>query len=155
MARRLEGQEFNSAYNNGVSAIAHRTVREHAYRCSEIVKRLTEEHGGSSSPLADAIEAALQNSNGPIFTFASTERVAESPWFTGDGFDLYALLTHIEQEGGVIARSLYVPFSNGLELGFHGTAAQVLELGWVASGWQFFQTFGITLDELRARVAKR
>lgn len=155
MARRLEGQEFNSDYNNGVSAIAHKTVREHAYRCSEIVTRFTQEHGGSHSPLAGGIEAALRSTQGPIFTFASTERVAESPWFTGD-FDLYGtLLAHIEQEGGVITRGLYVPFSNGMEVGLHGQKLQCIELGWVASGWQFFQTFGVTLDELQVRIAKK
>lgn len=156
MARRLEGQKFITCYNNGVSAIANELVLDHSWRCSRIVRRLTE--GKLNIAILDnMLTGALRNSRGPIFTFASWERVADSPWFAGDAALYEALLGHIEHEGGVISQSpfFYVPFSNGLELGLHDIAAQVSELAWVTSDWQFSQTFGITVGELRREAAKR
>ena len=165
MARRLEGQRFIADYNNGVRAIAHELVWTHYQRCTEIVRRLTGDEivrrlaneGLTESMLVNTLEDALHSTDGPVFTFASPERVAESPWFTGDFTLLEKLCKYIESEGGIIkGTGLYVPFSNGLEVGFHGAEAQAEELAWVTNGWQFFQTFGITVEALELMaVAKK
>ena len=54
MTRRLEGQQFVTSYNNGVSVIAHGMIWEHMRRCDRIVQRLT--NGGFSPQLAVALD---------------------------------------------------------------------------------------------------
>ena len=146
MARSLEGKWFHICYNNGVYAVVSHEIYENIRRKRQILVRLEMER--------DLIPHIPET---PIFTFAGKDRVAKSPWFTGnDGDsddrknDWHRLMNYIHREGGhYIDATFYVPFSNGCETGLHGPATQCDELRYVTTDAQFKETFGISLAELR------
>lgn len=157
MARRLEGRRFYANYNNGVRAIASAEVVMTGRKRRMIELWISDKSSDDYSrrqTLLEATKTGLAHLRlTPIFTFADSERVKEQPWFTGDN-DLHLLLTgYIAEEGGVISLGLYVPFSNGAEMGAHGPEAMSEELKFVTTDGQFEETFGITLKELRERIA--
>lgn len=63
---------------------------------------------------------------------------------------LAALHRHIRTNGGRIEspHSIFVPFSNGTEMGYAGLEAQCRELKYVTTDEDFATEFGITPEEL-------
>ena len=154
MARSLEGRWFHLCYNSGVHALVSNEVYENQMRRNAIIL----------APMMDRLREQIDKRDilphipdRPIFTFARQERVQKSPWFTGmdtdtPGYpsDLKRLLNYITRNGGQFANAgFYVPFSNGTEMGRHGTDSQFNELRYVTTNSQFEETFGISLNELR------
>ncbi len=160
MARRLEGQVFYTGYNNGVQALAHESV----VRNMELVNKIASWHDNPKNGFQDydrrrvhvkaALEALGHIPTKPIFTFAGKERAEAQPWFTGDTYDLDLLLKYLQSEGARIGTGLYVPFSNGAEMGIHGIEAMQSELGYVTTRSQFKEVFGISMDELCDLIAR-
>lgn len=156
MARSLEGKWFHNCYNNGVEAVVSHEIWENIEKRYAIVRAL--------GLLEDVREKIVWKEDilphlpeMPIFTFASTDRVTKSPWLTGTRSsedrenDLHRLLNYITKNGGWFSNiPFYVPFSNGAEMGLHGPKAQLSELRYVTTNSQFEETFGVSLDELRA-----
>lgn len=150
MTRSLEGKVFYENRNNGVFAIVSQEVQLDRARFDSIRTRLTR-NGVADGPKFDAalIEAVpLQRM--PIFTFAGgVARYEVSPWFTGNEPIFWALREHILGAGGQLyEHSIFVPFSNGTEMGHAGLEAQCRELKYVTTDEQFIQTFGIALKDL-------
>lgn len=154
MARRLEGKVFLICQNNGVMAI---TPLDYSRETAELVKRLCDYYSSQNWTSAEAekaegavLEIVLRKS---VFTFARTERVNDSPWFTGDFPLLNVVMGYIREQGGEIREGwLYVPFSNGYELMLHGVKALQDELRWITTDKQFDEEFGITRAELLSRM---
>jgi len=148
MARSLEGQEFLYSYNGGVNALVDRQTWLGLNKADQILKAIWQHDPGSKVAIN-----YLPTVTTPIFTFANHKRVQTSPWFTGHTEHLEKLYDHIRRHGGKLCSeygNFYVPFSNGSETGLHGKEEQIRELQYVTSRQQFFQTFGITLEELWA-----
>jgi len=94
----------------------------------------------------------------PIFTFTVNDnRFDSQPWFTGGLSMLMELEKHIEDEGGKIEtnENLYVPFSNGDEMGHNGDDYMRSELQFVTTREQFCETFGIDVSEIRRQAYSR
>lgn len=156
MARRLEleGRVFLICQSNGVMAI---TPLDYSRETAELVKRLCNYYSSQKWTSAEAEKtesAALETVLcKPVFTFARTERVKDSPWFTGDFPLLQVVMDYIRERGGEIRETeFYVPFSKGNELGIHGIKALQDELRWITTDTQFEEEFGITRTELLARM---
>lgn len=145
-ARRLEGRVFCTAYNNGVYAIVTADVMANLSRVGKIVARLRamdveDEH-------VDIWKMFAHIPRTPIFTFTREERAKESPWFTGDEMVYHALVDYlIPGTGGEVRSSgFFVPFSNGMEVGIHGSKAQQDELRHVTTEQQFREAFGVSFE---------
>ncbi len=147
MERRFEGRVFYKCSNNGVTALAEKSVIKVAEKRLEIMNAL-----GDRLLSVDNLPQWFRP--GPIFTFASTERVKNSPWLTGSSDLLECLLEEIRFEDGEIIEgiSFFVPFSNGSEIGLHGAEAQKEALSYVTTEEEFESTFGISKDELISRA---
>jgi len=86
----------------------------------------------------------------PIFTFCNDDRFKTSPWYTGSLSLLAKLKKYLGENGGVTFNDsgIFVPFSNGAEVGIHGEDAQRSELRNVTTAGQFRDAFGISIEEL-------
>ena len=159
MARILEGKVFYEDYNNGVYAMVSDTVYWGRAQFDRIRQKLADK--GRCSFLGDgrlfdvALAETVPLPRMPIFTFVvSTPRYSESPWFTGDELILSDLRAHIRDVGGqILRRSIFVPFSNGKEMGLHGVEAQLAELKYVTTEEQFVEAFGISMGEVVKKYA--
>ena len=146
-------KKYFSCYNNGVTAI----VSEEAYNDFGKLARIyhyfcSQDTDPKCELRKTAYEAVMHLANHPTFTFARSERVSESPWFTGDNELAGALMIHIRTSGGSVdQRGFQVPFSNAVELGIHGQDSMKKELAYVTTEEQFRETFGITRAELLAK----
>lgn len=144
MAGSLTGVTFFQNSNNGVTAL----IREDLQQNNEKVTRI--HHTLEPSKLGqvrDAIYDALSHiPQKPVFTFVSRERLFRHPWFTGDETLLVMIEEYIRKEGGTVTNnsSVWVPFSNGSEMGLHGLDAQRDELAYVTSEADFVAMFGTT-----------
>lgn len=155
--------EVRTDFNNGVQAICTEETNaawNQRRRILEVVEaryETTVDHNNSVELISRkkvAIAAAERSlpPSGPIFTFAIPERVACSPWFTGAHDDCRRLILHLEHTTELrVHQGLFVPFSNGCELGYHGPEALESELKFVTSPQQFRETWGISIQELRER----
>lgn len=154
MTRSLEGKVFYEDRNNGVYALVAEEVFNSRVRFDKIRQVLSAHPPVNDGRQFDvALLSAIPLPRRPIFTFVSSQtRSDESPWFTGNEAMLDNLREHILDEGGRIEQSsVWVPFSNGAEMGYHGLDAQCAELWYVTTDEQFFQAFGITLEDLKKR----
>lgn len=147
MARSLEGKWFHTCYNNGVEAVVSHEVFENIRRKRLILTKLKVKN-----------DLLPHISEVPIFTFVNIGRLEESPWFTGtcstrddpNVSDVRLLLNYITRNGGHFGGAMfYVPFSNGAEMGLHGSQSQRDELRYVTTDAQFMEAFGVSLNELR------
>ena len=151
---------YYTNYNNGVTALISEEVSRDIKKQNTIwqlcAKRDAEKAYGDRM-LGATASSALNHLCVPIFTFVDPERAAESPWFTGDNKLLNALLDHINENGGFILtehNNFYVPFSNGSELGMHGEESMKRELAYVTTEMQFRGTFGVSIQEIKARICR-
>ena len=147
-------KKYYSCYNNGVTAIVSEEVLHDIEKFNKIYHLFIEQEKGK--PYTDERKLAHVASEGvrhlatPVFTFARTERVAESPWFTGDTEVLDRLRSYIRYTGGTIeSEGFHVPFSNGMEYGMHGHEAMTHELSYVTTEQQFREAFGISIAQLK------
>ena len=148
-------KRFFLAYNNGVAALAPEHVILDAQKAWD-VRRAIEgmgSRGDSADRLAKVDAARLGVAhvpNVPIFTFVDNERFKGQPWFTGTTEELAVLRTHILSTGAEIISEGrgYVPFSNGMEMGYHGVREMEDELRFVTTELQFVEEFGVTMREL-------
>ena len=162
MTRSLVGKKFYTSFNNGVEAIVAEDVFLGMVQVEAITAILEKnecDRGGliCPYPVTEAIEKGLKHfAQTPIFTFADADRVASSPWITGNRRLLRVLLEYIQEEGGAYREGMvYVPFSNAAEIGAHGVAAQAKELAYTTTDQQFRDTFGIGPRELDVWYAER
>ena len=161
MTRRLEGKKFFVKEKNGVTSIATEEVvrgweRKETIMCAFRTHVLRQFQQPKSGLLAAAYEKGVSHIPiTPIFTFASWERMATQPWFTGNSVLYAVLLEYIRYEGGVIEGNAgYVPFSNGRELGHDGPDLMEYELGFITTDTQFRDTFGIGPREVEKWYAE-
>jgi hypothetical protein len=150
--RRLEGQVFHTGFNNGVSALAHEAVVANFRKQNAIMNALKNLQTKEDRELIySALDGHLPAY--PIFTFVRPERFKDSPWFTGDDKLFIALTEYLKNHGArVIHQGLFVPFSNGYEVGAHGVDAQAGELCYVTSDEEFEKTFGVSIKELQKLI---
>jgi hypothetical protein len=157
MARSLEGKKFFKWLNNGVCALVRSDVYAQWHRVNNIKLKLLyggEHHGRTNDEVIEAVNRGLAHIPvTPYFTFVPERRLEDSPWHTGDKQLLGFLLTYIHKEGGYFeeGRNVYVPFSNGAELGLSGLAGQEDQLKYVTTDQQFADTFGISAEEIQRR----
>lgn len=134
MERRLKhlaGKRFYIAHNNGVYAIAD----EESYFAIIGGKTLIE----TASP---------KESNWRVFTFVRRERWNRDHWFLGTHGMLNRLIEELETSGAEIIRvgqDMYVPFSRG-------NLPHPPEWRIIRRESDFFEVFGIRLEELREEV---
>lgn len=141
---------FVTERNNGVIALATlETALDHMRSCrlAALTKKrfLASPYHGNS----ECVDRLAHS--GPIFTFAHSDRVSDGPWFTGTYELHYHLTTWLAEQGVTFMNGLYVPFSNGLEVGLHGEDAMRAELRYVTTHRDFIDVFGITPSELMAK----
>ncbi len=141
---------FYTDYNNGVQVLISEEVMMDIRKKNAISLFYREaEREKSGKGFAQIADDAVPLVGTPTFTFTRRERVQDQPWFTGDNDFLEVLVAHIRENGGHIVKGgIYVPFSNGSELGMQGTEAMARELVYVTSEQQFRDTFGISIAEL-------
>lgn len=152
MAQRMDGRVFFEAGNNGVFALVSAEVQHNRDRFEQIRKQLCQ-HGRvrvTGREFDEALLRVLPLRTTPIFTFTLHERYKESSWFTGDLQMQAELINHIRRSGGSIDRSrpIFVPFSNGVEMGHAGLDAQCRELRFVTTDEDFVKEFGIYPQDL-------
>lgn len=134
MERRLKhlaGKRFCIARNNGVYAIAD----EESYFALL---------GGKNS--IEAISPEVNTWN--VFTFVRRERLNRDHWFLGTHEMFECLIQELEASGADIigvGRDMYVPFSSG-------NLPHQPEWRLVRRESDFFEVFGIRLEELREEV---
>ena len=149
-------KKYYSCYNNGVTAIISEEVLLNLEKFQYIQCYFIDEEKNrlySERNLTSVATEGLQHLIRPVFTFARTERVKNSPWFTGENEILYTLVSHIRKNGDDIKNAgFHVPFSNGMELGVHGAEVMKGELSFVTTEQQFRETFGISLAELKQQA---
>ena len=149
--------KYYSCYNNGVQAIVSEDVMR-GIEQSKLIQKFFE-YRDADIPANQRFRPAaaykgLKHLAVPVFTFASSERVMEQPWFTGTIEEYSSLRRHIRANGDCIEEGwFYIPFSNGLELGLNGENAMKSELAYVTTGEQFREAFGISIAELQTKVA--
>ncbi len=156
--RELKGIKFIIGYNNGVNAIREEIVTQDQKKISRIVEKISD-HGVARAASRDRIVKELQGILGIVkpatFTFCNNERFKSSPWFTGNQDDWEDLINLIQFRGGIVEDGgLYVPFSNGCELGIHGDEAQLSELKYVSSRENFLKTFGFYPEDIFSEKEK-
>ena len=149
-------KKYFSCFNNGVTAIVSEEVYNDIQRHNTIWQNFAErekEVEYKDRYRSDLASEATFHLTTPTFTFTRVERFSESPWFTGDMYDLNEVIKFIEENGGVVEHSgFYVPFSNAAEIGLHGKQAMRGDLVHVTNSQQFRETFGISLPEIKERA---
>ena len=143
--------KFYVSTNNGVTGVVSEDVMRDINRRTLIAKCFarTDINFGEQLRLQRATRHALQHLSTPTFTFSREWRVNAQPWFTGSRPLLAALTQHIESMRHVIVfANFFVPFSNGHEIGHHGREAMAEEMGYVTTGRQFQETFGMSSVEI-------
>lgn len=145
---------FYTCSNNGVTAIISEGVYQDIQKHVEIYKFFYTTDEKPDVDHKDRWRAALsteatQHLTTPIFTFVRNDRFRGAPWFTGDDTLFKVICEHIRDNGGTIEHRFFnVPFSNGAEVGMHGKEEIRYELAYVTTRRQFFETFGVELDDL-------
>jgi len=138
MAGRFAGQTFVTCSNNGVTALAHINTREH-FRLMNLVFGFLRASGYPEA--ANRFWQEFARKGGPIFTFVDVNRFWQHrDIYSGDPAMLESALIVIEAEDGVVGKSgLYVPFSNGAEIGHQGEDAKARELVWLTKSDEFIE----------------
>ena len=125
--------KFYANSNNGVTAV----MTEEAYLKKEERRALiaeTEKKGLGTPNLPQV---------GPIFTFGRTEH-RSFKFLTGSTITMNRLLDDHE----VLDGNIWVPFSNGSELGSHGKEAQEFELQFMTSLDEAVEAFGLIPSDI-------
>ncbi len=146
-------KRFFVCNNGGVTATMSEDTRVDILKDLAIRTRLACKH--HYTDISVELDRGLGHLCVPIFTFVSTKRFTESPWFTGDSDLFNALVVYLESGGAEFAPwGFYVPFSNGMELGMHGEREMENELSYVTTERQFQDTFGISRNELLQKMGR-